>query len=212
MPMPMSPSGPDPAAGGLVSDGSPAGRAPLPGAPSGRVAGHAPVVSSAGGVSSVPGAGWTWRGGPVSPGTAVVFDIDGVISEAAGRQHFLKGPVRNWDRFFDSCDEDPVIEETAKLLELLDGSLTVVLLTGRPSRVLGQTRRWLERNGLRWDLLIMRVDGDRGAVASYKRSALSALRSYGFEVCLAFEDDPGNREMFREEGVHCIYIHSGYYA
>ncbi len=171
--------------------------------------------SRAGCALSAPGPsdlGWTWREGPVSPERAVVFDIDGVISEAAGRQHFLEGPVRNWDGFFESCDEDPVIEETAKLLELLDGRLTVVLLTGRPSRVLGRTRRWLERNGLRWDLLIMRVDGDRDAVASYKRSALSALRSYGFEVCLAFEDDPRNREMFRQEGVHCIYIHSGYYG
>jgi hypothetical protein len=28
---------------------------------------------------------------------------------------------------------------------------------------------------------------------------------------LAFEDDPRNVEMFRQEGVPCVYLHSGYY-
>jgi hypothetical protein len=31
------------------------------------------------------------------------------------------------------------------------------------------------------------------------------------ELCLAFEDDPRNVEMFRRSGVPCVYIHSGYY-
>ncbi|MHB8288009.1 MAG: phosphatase domain-containing protein [Acidimicrobiales bacterium] len=155
--------------------------------------------------------GWSWREAPVPADRAVVFDIDGVISEAAGRQHFLVGPKRDWEGFFASCDEDPLIEETARLLDLLDEKLKVVLLTGRPLRVLTQTRGWLERNAIRWDLLIMRLAGDRAAVVDYKRSALAALREYGFDVCLGFEDDPRNREMFRAEGVHCFYIHSGYY-
>jgi hypothetical protein len=33
----------------------------------------------------------------------------------------------------------------------------------------------------------------------------------GFDLRLAFEDDRRNLEMFRAEGVPCIYIHSGYY-
>jgi len=73
--------------------------------------------------------------GPVEPGPAVVFDIDGVLSDAAGRQHFLDAGRRDWTAFFEACGDDPVIEEVARLLELLDSSLAVILLTGRPGRV-----------------------------------------------------------------------------
>jgi hypothetical protein len=32
---------------------------------------------------------WRWRAGPVEPGPTVVFDIDGVLSDATSRQHFI---------------------------------------------------------------------------------------------------------------------------
>ena len=37
------------------------------------------------------------------------------------------------------------------------------------------------------------------------------LRKYGFDLRLAFEDDRRNLEMFRAEGIPCVYIHSGYF-
>jgi beta-phosphoglucomutase-like phosphatase (HAD superfamily) len=105
---------------------------------------------------------WTWRaeGEPHPVGPAVIFDIDGVLSDAAGRQHFLERRRRDWASFFEACGDDPVIEEVARLLELLDASLAVILLTGRPHRVRPQTLAWLKRYGLRWDLLVMRSRGD----------------------------------------------------
>lgn len=154
---------------------------------------------------------WSWRAGPVTPGPAVVFDIDGVLSDAAGRQHFIERGRRDWDAFFEACGEDPVIEELARLLELLDPALQVVLLTGRPFRVRPQTLAWLARYCVRYDLLLMREAGDHANVASFKRTAVAALREHGFDLRLAFEDDPRNRDMFRAVGVPCVYIHSGYY-
>jgi len=155
---------------------------------------------------------WAWHDGPVErPAEAVVFDVDGVLSDAVGRQHFLERGRRDWDSFFEACGDDPVIEELARVLELLDGRLQVVLLTGRPMRVQPQTLAWLERYGLRWDLLVMRARGDYAHVTNFKREAVSELRDYGFDLRLAFEDDPKNFAMFHAEGVPCVYIHSGYY-
>lgn len=156
-------------------------------------------------------ANWRWRTAPVAPGPAVVFDIDGVLSDATSRQHFLERGRRDWTAFFEACGDDPVIQEVARLLELLDRSLAVVLLTGRPLRVQPQTLAWLDRYGLRWDLLVMRERGERAPVTQYKRRVVSELRAYGFELRLALEDDPMNHAMFVEEGVPCVYIHSGYY-
>jgi phosphoglycolate phosphatase-like HAD superfamily hydrolase len=155
------------------------------------------------------GENWRWRDQPVTPGRTVIFDIDGVLADAAGRQHFLDWG--DWRSFFEACGEDPVIEEIDRLLNLLDPSLHVVLLTGRPRRVMPHTVAWLERYRVRWDLLIMREFGDYSGVEEFKRRALHDLVARGFDVQLALDDDPKNHAMYVDEGVPCVYIHSGYY-
>ena len=154
---------------------------------------------------------WLWRSQPVSGGRAVVFDLDGVLSDAASRQHYLERPRRDWDAFFEACGDDPLIEEIARLLDLLDDDLAIVLLTARPARVQPQTLAWLHRYGLRWDLLVMRDFGDYGAAREFKRRSVRELKEAGFELVLSFEDDRRNVAMFRDEGVPSVYIHSGYY-
>jgi hypothetical protein len=99
----------------------------------------------------------------------------------------------------------------ARLLDLLDSSLAVVLLTARPSWVQPQTLAWLHRYRLRWDLLVMRDRGDYGAAREFKRRSVRELKGAGFELMVSFEDDRRNVAMFHEEGVPTVYIHSGYY-
>jgi phosphoglycolate phosphatase-like HAD superfamily hydrolase len=154
---------------------------------------------------------WRWAAEPVPSGPAVIFDIDGVLSDAASRQHYLESPGRDWNAFFDACGEDPLIEEVDRLLDLLDPELAIILVTARPIRVQPQTLAWLDRYRMRWDLLVMRELGDYDTARHFKYQAVSDLRAYGFRLLLAFEDDRRNLEMFRGEGVPCLYIHSGYY-
>jgi len=154
---------------------------------------------------------WTWRSGPVGPGAAAVIDIDGVLSDAVSRQHYLESPRRDWRAFFDACGEDPVIEEVKVLLDLLDRELRVVLLTARPERVHHLTEAWLAHYAIRWDLLIMRGWADYEASREFKQSTVWELRDAGFDLVLAIEDDRRNVEMFRSEGIPCLYKHSGYY-
>ncbi len=152
---------------------------------------------------------WCWRAQELVPQKAVIFDIDGVLADAAGRQHFLDWG--DWKSFFEACGEDPVIDEIERLLELLDPSLQIILLTGRPRRVQPHTVAWLERFKIRWDLLIMREFGDYSGVDDFKRGALKDLQAFGFDIRLALDDDPKNHAMYVREGVPSIYIHSGYY-
>ncbi len=154
---------------------------------------------------------WLWRAEPVEPGPAIVFDMDGVLSDAAGRQHYIDYPFPDWEAFFDACGDDQLIDEVARLLDVIDQDHRIVLLTARPMRVRPQTLAWLERYGLRWDLLVMREFGDYMAARVFKRRSTQELREYGFDLRLAFEDDPRNVAMFHGEDVPCIYIHSGYY-
>ena len=46
--------------------------------------------------------------------------MDGVLSDAAGRQHHLERPRRDWDAFFEAVGEDALITEVARLLDVID--------------------------------------------------------------------------------------------
>jgi phosphoglycolate phosphatase-like HAD superfamily hydrolase len=155
---------------------------------------------------------WLWRSDePPAPGPTVVFDMDGVLSDAGRRQHYIEYAFPDWEAFFEACGDDELIAEVARLLDVIDHEHRVVLLTARPIRVQPQTLAWLDRYALRWDALIMREYGDYMAARVFKRRTVQELRGRGFDLRLAFEDDPRNVDMFHGEGVPCIYIHSGYY-
>jgi phosphoglycolate phosphatase-like HAD superfamily hydrolase len=150
----------------------------------------------------------------MGPGPTVIFDIDGVLSDATGRQHFLEADPagkKDWRGFFDACGDDPLLPDVAALVEVIDRDVVVVLLTGRPVRVQPQTLAWLEQNRLRWDLLVMRNAGNYTNSPEFKRLTVKELRERGSDIKVAFEDDLRNIEMFKAEGVPCVYIHSGYY-
>jgi hypothetical protein len=145
------------------------------------------------------------------PARAVVVDIDGVLSDASSRQHYIESPRQDWRAFFEACGEDPVIEEVHTLLALLDPDLQIVLLTARPHRIAYLTEAWLRHYEIRWDLLITRPWGDYDVARDFKQGTVWELRAAGFRLELAFEDDRRNVEMFRAEGIPCLYVHSGYY-
>src|SRR5262249_29911520 len=151
---------------------------------------------------------WTWRDGPVPAGAAVVVDLDGVLSDAASRQHYLEAPRRDWRAFFDACGDDPVIEEVKVLLDLLDPALAIILLTARPERGPGLGEAGLERYKIGWGVLVRRPWGDYEVSRDYKRFWVEESRRYGYDLRLAIEDDRRNVEMFRAEGIPCIYFHS----
>ena len=156
---------------------------------------------------------WRWRASPVDGGPAVIFDIDGVLADANHRQDILfgSGGRKNWKAFFEAAGDDAVIEEVARATELMDRDLCVVLLTARPTTIQRTTVTWLQQHDLRWDLLVMRPERDFRSSPDAKRLAVQELRAAGFELRLAFDDDRRNVDMFHDEGIPCIYIHSGYY-
>jgi hypothetical protein len=154
---------------------------------------------------------WWWREGPTVPGLAVVVDIDGVIADAQGRQYLLEGQRADWEAFFAACGEDPVVVEVRTLLELLDASLGILLVTARPIRTRELTIAWLGEHGLRWDLLVMRPAGEYAPAVLVKQEVVDELRGEGFELALAIEDAPDIRDMYVDAGVPCLYLHSGYY-
>ncbi len=154
---------------------------------------------------------WTWHGDPITPGRAAVVDIDGVLSDAVGRQHYIEAPRRDWRSFFDACGEDPVIEEVKTLLDLLDPELQIVLLTARPHRVHHLTEAWLRRYEIRWDLLIMRPWGDYEVARDFKQSRSGSCERPDSSWPWPSRTTAGTSRCSGREGIPCLYVHSGYY-
>ena len=142
----------------------------------------------------------------------IIFDLDGVISDAAHRQHFLKGTERDWDGFFSACTKDPPIISGVKLINVLNKYHKTIILTARPSSVQSKTVHWLKRHSVVWDVLIMRSDDDHRQSSEMKLTALNQIRDAGYDPVLVFDDDPKNIAMFLEQEVPAISVHSGYYA
>ena len=140
-----------------------------------------------------------------------MVDIDGVLADAAHRQHHLDPPWRDWDSFFADADGDDVFVEIAVMLGLLDPDVAVVLLTSRPTWIQKITIEWLKKFHIRWDLLIMRPPGDYQPSPGFKRYELLALQERGFETMLAIDDDMRNVRMYRGEGLPTLYLESGYH-
>lgn len=155
---------------------------------------------------------WAWREQPLRPQQAVIVDVDGVLADASARQWYIDCQPPDWNGFFAGVGDDPVLEEQAELVRSLKRSLQVVLLTARPFSARESTLGWLGRNDVRWDLLALRGPEDVGVRAvGWKRNSLLRLRRFGFRFLFAIDDDPVIASMYRDEGLHCIYIHSGYY-
>ena len=148
-------------------------------------------------------------------GPLVIFDLDGVISNALHRQHFLRGARKDYRGFFTAAVHDPPLEAGRALAASVDDDHSVAILTARPIYMADDTRSWLAANGVRHDLLILRPahgEGSHGSSPDFKRYELSRLRAAGYQVAFALDDDERNIEMYRDEGVLGLYVHSGYYA
>lgn len=154
---------------------------------------------------------WIWHEAELAGDRAVVVDLDGVLADASGRQFHLESTPPNWQAFFSAAGDDALIGSSAAVLAVLDPTVRIVLLTGRPLRIVEDTRKWLDRYSIPWDLLIMRNKGNYQKAREFKRETLRALKAQGWNLLVGFEDDALNCEMFEEEGVPCVYIHSGYY-
>lgn len=165
---------------------------------------------------------WVWNkkesGGKVIGGDAVVVDIDGVLSNAEHRQHFLKTEPKDWKGFFSACVDDPPLQNMVELLNWLDSKLQIVLLTARPDWVHKETVKWLKKHSVRWDLLVIRHSAQKDLPArDFKVEAIKNLCTRGFNFVAGFEDDPKNVEALKDSDlvggakIPCIYVHSGYY-
>ncbi len=134
----------------------------------------------------------------------VVVDLDGTLSDARARRHFVTGKRRDYEAFHARLGDDPVFEWCRTLMTGMGAiCIHVVIVTARNEGCELATRDWLARNEVHFnELHLVRPDGDTTPDHELKRRW---LRAYGPErILFAVEDRTRVADMFREEGVPCL--------
>lgn len=144
-----------------------------------------------------------------------VFDLDGTLSNCDHRQEFALN--KDWDTFHSLCAEDRVYPNVKRLfidLSTLDDN-DIVIITGRDEAYRKQTEKWLEKNYLFPDELIMRSTGDYRKDSEFKIEAvcnfLGADSNAPEQVIAWFEDRDQLVEDLRNAGFTVLQVKAGAY-
>jgi len=137
-----------------------------------------------------------------------VFDIDGTLADVSERLHHVRTKPKNWNAFFAAMAQDKAIASIVRLCNLLhDAGVRVVLCSGRPERYRTDTMAWLAREGVGYDELRLRRDGDRRSDTIAKREMLADIDRT--RVLFIVEDRSSVVEMWRAHGFVCLQCAPG---
>lgn len=142
---------------------------------------------------------------------AIIFDIDGVLSDPSRRIKFAK--EKDWDSFNGLAYADYPFKETCSICRSLAKDFEIIFLTGRPEKYISQTVKWLHENVflLRQQRihLIMRPTGDFRKSSEFKLSEYLKLKE-DYRIIAAFDDNEHVVEMYREQGLTIFALNSMY--
>lgn len=142
--------------------------------------------------------------------SAVIFDIDGTLSDATHRHHHLKTTPKNWEAFNKAMHLDTPHKDVVALAQALHhAGHRVLLVTGRDEEFRMVTETWLNAHGVIYDELYMRPRGDRREDTTTKAEALRWLRAAGYAPWLVVEDRNRLVKMWREQGLTCLQCAEG---
>jgi len=150
---------------------------------------------------------------------AVIFDMDGTLANVEHRRVHMQGNNKDWKAWNAGMADDTPNWPIVNLLNQSGGLNTVFIFSGRMERDSeGDWREvtmdWLEtqcdlHEGVHYQELWMRAEGDYRSDVAVKRQMLNELRSQGYEVEFVVDDRQSVVDMWRDEGITCLQCAPG---
>lgn len=138
--------------------------------------------------------------------SAVICDLDGTLSDARHRRHFMDQDPPHWKGFYDALGDDPI---NKNVHHLISNWQTVILLSGRPSDYRYITEVWLALNHVRYEKLLMRTAGDYRKDHIIKAEIYREQIEPHYDVQLVLDDRASVVEMWRGLGLECWQVAEG---
>jgi len=144
----------------------------------------------------------------------VIFDIDGTLADSSKRVHYIlpkDGGKKNWKAFMDEAKYDEPHPHVVSLNKMyFNAGYHVVLLTGREASRRQDTLDWLNKEGVIFHALIMRLTSDYGKDNLVKKALLeSYLEANNFDASqieVLYEDRLHVAETWREMGLPVFLV------
>jgi len=144
---------------------------------------------------------------------AIIVDLDGTLCNIDHRIHLLT--ARNsveWHNFEDGCINDKLNVWAANMIEFYTiAGHVILLITGRTEKVRQLTEDWLERNGIVYDELHMRPDGENMSDCKLKEKVYEEHIAGKYIVEFVVEDRKRVVEMWRRNDLVCLQCQEGDY-
>lgn len=130
---------------------------------------------------------------------AKVFDLDGTLAMTTDPKNRHKS---QHPKFAAEAADAPVNEDILKKMKKArDNGDSVVILTARSSDYRDLTKKWLAKNGVPYDALVMRPHENQKNDQKVKRSLLEEDILPKFDVKKAYDDRKKNVKMFDSLGI-----------
>jgi phosphoglycolate phosphatase-like HAD superfamily hydrolase len=141
----------------------------------------------------------------------VVFDIDGTLSDATHRHHFVQREQKDWANFFANQIHDPVREDVVEVLNmyLQLPEVHIALLTGRGEEWREVTERWLDMHDISYHSLTMRALGDRTDDDIIKLRVIKEWEEEGWDIIGLFDDRKRICDAARAHGITVFQMAEG---
>ena len=145
----------------------------------------------------------------------IVVDIDGTIAKVGDRLKYLQQVPKNWDEFYEHCDEDAPIQPIVDLVDQLAVENEIVYCTGRRESVRRKTEIWIDNHmgfagSSAGELnLLMRKDNDWRPDTEVKPEMLKNAGYSPENVWFILEDRDSVVAKLRSLGYTCIQVADG---
>lgn len=140
----------------------------------------------------------------------VIFDIDGTLSNASHRMHYIQNKPKNWKKFFGLVFLDGAHQEIINIAKSLrEFGYVIIIMTGRSAVCRTDTEQWLKYHDIDYSTLYMRKEGDYRSDDIVKSELLDNAIRDGYNVTMAFEDRDRVVKMFRNRGIKCLQVADG---
>ena len=140
----------------------------------------------------------------------VVVDIDGTIAKVGDRLKYLQQEKKDWDAFYEHCDEDEPIWDICQLVsDMFVMGRDIVFCTGRRESVRQKTEDWINENVGMEHILLMRNDGDWRHDTEVKTELLQKAGITPDKVYFILEDRDSMVAKWRELGYRCLQVNDG---
>lgn len=138
---------------------------------------------------------------------AVIVDLDDTLAKATSERaknipkDKANATSQEWDKFMEGIERDRPVPLLRSLVMNLFMEYDLILVTSREEKLREITEEWLYNNGIKYDELHMRPNGDKSFPWDLKEELFLDKISQKYEVVMAIDDEDRTCKMFEKHGI-----------